>query len=133
MQALEGKDVKDLLLNVGSGGGAATVSSGGAPAAGGAAAPEAPKEEEKKEEGRTPRFVLFRLKLKLTISQRRKSQTKTWVSVFSTKGFHIFRCTYIAWLGLSLFGATFDCLHRDSKLNKGFLNHLNSFFITCDR
>ncbi|KAK6517216.1 60S acidic ribosomal protein P1 [Arthrobotrys conoides] len=47
-KALEGKDVKDLLLNVGSGGGAA-VASGATPAAGGAAAEEA-KEEEKEEE-----------------------------------------------------------------------------------
>ncbi|KAI4523996.1 ribosomal protein 60S [Schizophyllum commune Tattone D] len=48
-KALEGKNVKDLLLNVGSGGGA--PASGAAPAAaGGAAAAEAPKEEEKKEE-----------------------------------------------------------------------------------
>ncbi|KAF2220076.1 60s acidic ribosomal protein-domain-containing protein [Elsinoe ampelina] len=49
-KALEGKDVKDLLLNVGSGGGAAA-----APAAGGAAAAaggdaSAPAAEEKKEE-----------------------------------------------------------------------------------
>lgn len=51
-KALEGKDVKDMLLNVGSGGGAAAPASGGAaaPAAGGAAAEET-KEEEKKEEG----------------------------------------------------------------------------------
>jgi large subunit ribosomal protein LP1 len=49
-KALEGKNVKDLLLNVGSGGGApaagavpAAVAAGGAPA-------EAPKEEEKKPE-----------------------------------------------------------------------------------
>jgi len=50
-KALEGKDVKDLLLNVGSGGGAAPAAapSGGAGAAGGAA-PEAAKEEEKPEE-----------------------------------------------------------------------------------
>ncbi|KAF8920657.1 60s acidic ribosomal protein-domain-containing protein [Mucidula mucida] len=48
-KALEGKNVKDLLSNVGSGGGAPAV--GAAPAAGGAAAAaEAPKEEEKKEE-----------------------------------------------------------------------------------
>jgi hypothetical protein len=49
-QALEGKDVKDLLLNVGSGGGAAaapTSGGGGGAAAGGDAA--APKEEEKEE------------------------------------------------------------------------------------
>lgn len=48
-KALEGKNVKELLSNVGSGGGApAAVASAGAPAA--AAATEAPKEEEKKEE-----------------------------------------------------------------------------------
>ncbi|KAK9782877.1 putative 60S acidic ribosomal protein P1 [Seiridium cardinale] len=48
-KALEGKDVKDLLSNVGSGGGAAAAG----PAAGGAAAggeAEAAKEEEKEEE-----------------------------------------------------------------------------------
>ncbi|KAJ4326528.1 60S acidic ribosomal protein P1 [Fusarium piperis] len=47
-KALEGKDVKDLLVNVGSGGGAAAAS-GGAAAAGGDAA-DAPAEEEKEEE-----------------------------------------------------------------------------------
>ena len=45
-QALEGKDVKDLLLNVGSGGGAAPAAGGAAAAAGG----DAPAAEEKKEE-----------------------------------------------------------------------------------
>ncbi|ERF76045.1 60S acidic ribosomal protein P1 [Endocarpon pusillum] len=50
-KALEGKDVKDLLLNVGSGGGAAAPAAGGAAAGGaGGATEEAPKEEEKKEE-----------------------------------------------------------------------------------
>ncbi|KIO01994.1 hypothetical protein M404DRAFT_720554 [Pisolithus tinctorius Marx 270] len=39
-KALEGKDVRELLLNVGAGGGAASA----------VAAEEAPKEEEKKEE-----------------------------------------------------------------------------------
>jgi len=49
-KALEGKNIKDLLSNVGAGGGA-PVAGGAAPAAaGGAAAAEAPKEEEKKEE-----------------------------------------------------------------------------------
>ncbi|KAI0838607.1 ribosomal protein 60S [Hypoxylon sp. FL0890] len=48
-KALEGKDVKDLLSNVGSGGGAAAA--GPAAAAGGAgAAAEETKEEEKEEE-----------------------------------------------------------------------------------
>ena len=48
-KALEGKNVKDLLSNVGAGGaGPAAAPAGGAAA--GAAAAEAPKEEEKKEE-----------------------------------------------------------------------------------
>ncbi|KAF9233055.1 60S acidic ribosomal protein P1 [Melanogaster broomeanus] len=51
-KALEGKDVKDLLSNVGAGGGAPAVGAG--PAAAGAApaaaAVEEAKEEEKKEE-----------------------------------------------------------------------------------
>ena len=51
VQALEGKDVKDMLLNVGSGGGAAAAapSGGAAVAAGGAADAPAEKEEEKEE------------------------------------------------------------------------------------
>ncbi|EDQ99839.1 60S acidic ribosomal protein P1 [Laccaria bicolor S238N-H82] len=49
-KALEGKNVKELLSNVGSGGGA-PAAGGAVPAAStGAAAAEAPKEEEKKEE-----------------------------------------------------------------------------------
>ncbi|KAJ7512828.1 60S acidic ribosomal protein P1 [Mycena galericulata] len=50
-KALAGKNVKDLLSNVGSGGGAPAVG-GAAPAAAGgaAAAAEAPKAEEKEEE-----------------------------------------------------------------------------------
>ncbi|EOO01923.1 putative 60s acidic ribosomal protein p1 protein [Phaeoacremonium minimum UCRPA7] len=48
-KALEGKDVKDLLSNVGSGGGAAAAA-GGAPAAGGAGAAEEAAEEAKEEE-----------------------------------------------------------------------------------
>merc|ERR1712225_104893 len=43
-KALEGKDVKELLLNLGSGSGAATAPAGGA-AAGGAADEAAPAEE----------------------------------------------------------------------------------------
>ncbi|KAF1358744.1 ribosomal protein 60S [Lizonia empirigonia] len=53
-KALEGKDVKDLLLNVGSGGGApaAGAAAGGAAAGGDASAEAAPAEEkaEEKEE-----------------------------------------------------------------------------------
>jgi hypothetical protein len=90
-QALEGKDVKDLLINVGSGGGAAAVASSGAPAAGGAAAPEEAKEEEKKEEGKYS--VLFSILLVTqanAIRQKRKSQTRIWVSDFSTKRLLLF-------------------------------------------
>jgi hypothetical protein len=49
LQALEGKDVKDLLLNVGSGGGAAAPAAGGAAASGDA--PAAEEKAEEKEEG----------------------------------------------------------------------------------
>ncbi|KFX94218.1 hypothetical protein V495_05844 [Pseudogymnoascus sp. VKM F-4514 (FW-929)] len=60
-KALEGKDVKDLLLNVGSGGGAPAA--GGAAAGGAAAATEdAPaeeKEEEKEESDEDMGFGLF--------------------------------------------------------------------------
>ncbi|KAI1380855.1 ribosomal protein 60S [Hypoxylon crocopeplum] len=48
-KALEGKDVKDLLSNVGSGGGAAAAGPAAAGGGAGAAAEEA-KEEEKEEE-----------------------------------------------------------------------------------
>ena len=49
-KALEGKDVKDLLSNVGSGGGGAAAPAAGGAAAGGAAAAEETKEEAKEEE-----------------------------------------------------------------------------------
>ena len=59
-KALEGKDVKDLLLNVGSGGGAAAAApaAGGAATGGAAAAEEAPKEAEK-EEGKSAHAGLY--------------------------------------------------------------------------
>ncbi|KAI1211776.1 ribosomal protein 60S [Annulohypoxylon truncatum] len=49
-KALEGKDVKDLLSNVGSGGGAAAAGAGAAAGGAGAGAAEEAKEEEKEEE-----------------------------------------------------------------------------------
>jgi large subunit ribosomal protein LP1 len=50
-KALEGKNVKDLLSNVGSGGGAPAAGGAAAPAAAaGGAAPEEKKEEKKEEE-----------------------------------------------------------------------------------
>ena len=66
MQALEGKDVKDLLLNVGSGGGAAPAAggAGGGAAAGGDAPAEA--KEEKKEEGMLISILSFVVMLTLS-------------------------------------------------------------------
>ncbi|KAK3179745.1 60S acidic ribosomal protein P1 [Lecanicillium sp. MT-2017a] len=59
-KALEGKDIKDLLVNVGSGGGAAAPAGGAAPAAAAGDAPaEAPKEEEKEESDEDMGFGLF--------------------------------------------------------------------------
>ncbi|KJZ73873.1 60S acidic ribosomal protein P1 [Hirsutella minnesotensis 3608] len=60
-QALAGKDVKDLLTNVGSGGGAAAPAAGGAAATGGDAAGAAAeeKEEEKEESDEDMGFGLF--------------------------------------------------------------------------
>ncbi|GAA5833908.1 hypothetical protein JCM11251_006007 [Rhodosporidiobolus azoricus] len=61
-KALEGKDVKDLLTNVGSGGGAAAGPAVGAAAGGEAAAeaaPEKAKEEEKEESDDDMGFGLF--------------------------------------------------------------------------
>ena len=49
-KALEGKDVKDLLLNVGSGGGAAAAPAAGGAGGDAAAGGDAPAAEEKKEE-----------------------------------------------------------------------------------
>ncbi|KAL5612232.1 hypothetical protein BROUX41_000228 [Berkeleyomyces rouxiae] len=60
-KALEGKDVKELLTNVGSGGGAAAAPAAGGAAAGGAAeeAKEEAKEEEKEESDDDMGFGLF--------------------------------------------------------------------------
>ncbi|KAK2743563.1 hypothetical protein FQN55_007161 [Onygenales sp. PD_40] len=60
-KALEGKDVKDLLLNVGSGGAAAPAAAGGAVAAEAGAAEEKKeeKEEEKEESDEDMGFGLF--------------------------------------------------------------------------
>jgi hypothetical protein len=112
--------VKDLLLNVGSGGGAAAVASSGAPAAGGAAAPEEAKEEEK-EEGKYPDLLPVSLITQLTYPhQRRKSQTRIWVSDFSTKRLPLLLSV------LTMHGSVFSsldaifawtsCPHRMSKL-----------------
>lgn len=49
-KALEGKNVKELLSNVGSGGGASAVGAPAAAASGAAPAAEAPEEKKKEEE-----------------------------------------------------------------------------------
>ena len=91
-KALEGKNVKDMLLNVGSGGGAAAAApSGGAAASGGAADAPAAKEEEKKEEGEIACVVSIYTVCWKSLTyflQRRKSQTRIWASVCSIKRLH---------------------------------------------
>lgn len=72
LQALEGKNVKEMLLNVGSGGGAAAAPTGGA----GATATEVPAEEakeEKKEEGTvlTISTTMYAVLTSLTCRKRR--------------------------------------------------------------
>ena len=81
-------------MNVGSGGGAVPAAAGGA-AGGGAATGGAEKveekEEEKKEEGMLAPFPVSMGKnvpiLTLFFLQRKRSRTRTWVSVYSTKRF----------------------------------------------
>ena len=83
-------------MNVGSGGGAAAApAAGGAAAGGAAAAEEAPKEEEKEEGESTFAFenevdkVIVGHVLTILSVQRRRSRTRTWALVFSTKWFTI--------------------------------------------
>lgn len=84
-QALEGKDVKDLLLNVGSGGGAAPAAApaGGAGGAAGSA-PEAAKEEEKPEEKEVS-YMRACMRSYVVINISYRSPTRTWASDCSTK------------------------------------------------
>lgn len=73
-----------MLVNVGSGGGAAAAPAAGGAAAGGAAAADEPaKEEEKKEEGTSDEGLSSNLTN--IYPQKRKNQTRIWVSVFSTR------------------------------------------------
>lgn len=76
--------MKDLLSNVGSGGGAAAAPAAGGAAAGGAAAAEETKEEAK-EEGEFCFVLATRSKKTNKVPQRRRSPTRTWASVSSTK------------------------------------------------
>jgi ribosomal protein L12E/L44/L45/RPP1/RPP2 len=71
-KALEGKDVKDLLLNVGSGGGAAPAAAGAAAGGASGAAADAPAEE-KAEEGKLNRIEKPNTRTRsLTISPNRE-------------------------------------------------------------
>jgi len=58
-KALEGKDVKDLLVNVGSGGGGGAPAAGGAPEAAAGETKAEEKEEEKEESDEDMGFGLF--------------------------------------------------------------------------
>lgn len=104
-QALEGKDVKDLLLNVGSGGGAAPAA-GGAAAAGGDAAGDAAPAEEEKAEGTILRQFDIRRTCTNKSLQRRRSPTTTWASVSSTKRLLSSFLSPFAFLGVAQHGST---------------------------
>lgn len=78
-------------MNVGSGGGAAAPAAGGAAAGGDAAAPA----EEEKEEGASSDSLSFALLLRRIadyFSQRRRSPTRIWASVSSTKESNLREC-----------------------------------------
>ena len=95
IQALAGKDVKDLLSNVGGGG--APAAAGAAPAAAGGAAAdaEAPKEEEKKEEekGGLIRHGCYETHMLIVpLGDLQRSQTMTWASVSSIKQILLLLC-----------------------------------------
>jgi hypothetical protein len=115
-QALEGKDVKDLLTNVGSGGGAAAVSSGGAAggATGGAAAEEEKVEE--KEEGKNS--LLQYCRITLIIYREGRVRRGYGFRSFRLRDFWAFpSVSTLHGLGLSSYGATFGrkmCFHRMS-------------------
>jgi len=91
-KALEGKDVKDMLMSTGGGSAAAAPAAvAAAPAAaGGAAAEAAPAAEEKKKEEGASQEDLFRSRyfskgFTDELFQPRRSPTRTWASVSSTK------------------------------------------------
>ncbi|KND88376.1 60S acidic ribosomal protein P1 [Tolypocladium ophioglossoides CBS 100239] len=71
-KALEGKDIKDLLVNVGSGGGAAAPAASGAAAAGGDADALAAEE---KEEGALQHYSLARHVLRLADNPTEKEES----------------------------------------------------------
>jgi hypothetical protein len=93
-------------LNVGSGGGAAAAPAAGGAAAGGADTAEETKEEEK-EEGTKYAASPSILKDHTDIIQPRRSQTRIWVSVFSTKRASSSFLSVLQMHGHGFLGATF--------------------------
>ena len=79
-QAIEGKDLKEVMTNIGSVGPAAAAAP--AAAAGGAAEPAA---EEKKEEGNDQGYPHATEFTVTNSKQRRRSPMRTWASASSTK------------------------------------------------
>ena len=125
-QALAGKDVKDLLLNVGSGGGAAAApATGGAGAATGGEA--APAEEKEKEEGKRRPVNNAEVPTDI-LQQRRRSPTTTWALACSTKKVALF-------LGARWDGSHFSCIRGKAKLQifKPVEEHLCWDYVRCVR
>ena len=89
-KALDGKNLKDMLLNVGGGGAPAAAAAGGAPAGGDAAAADAPAAEEKKEEAKeeSDDGEFRQYQHGCTREEKQGADimpTQTWDSVSSTK------------------------------------------------
>jgi len=114
---LEGKDVKDLLLNVGSGGGAAPAAASAGGAAAGGAAPEATKEEEKPEEKEVSHLQRLCI-CWAAANANRRSLMRTWASDCSTKQPNFFRVIFHS------LHSTYSFLYflgmRASKISMGF-------------
>ncbi|CAA7263440.1 unnamed protein product [Cyclocybe aegerita] len=103
-KALEGKNVKELLSNVGSGGGAPAA---GAPAAaaGGAAAAEAPKEEEKEEEKEESDDDM-RARIPHAMADDYKAAKEAFVSGMTGSSIaHVNCVSLIALIGVALYAA----------------------------
>jgi hypothetical protein len=100
-QALEGKDVKDLLLNVGSGGGAAAAPASGG--AGGAATggDDAPAAEEKKEEGTLHTQVYLGRGQILTVHREGGVRRRHGLRTLRLSVFSMFLSRYLPYSGCS--------------------------------
>ncbi|CAF9931881.1 MAG: hypothetical protein HETSPECPRED_008207 [Heterodermia speciosa] len=84
-KALEGKNVKEMLLNVGSGGGAAAAPAGGATGGGATDAPAEEAKNEEKEEGKhihPPKILMFMALIRLPWVEKEESDEDMGLGLF---------------------------------------------------